>query len=127
MAAFPRRGLSGPQTMPSLRGPPLCAEGQQVWFPLGWEVGPPLGQQPGPSSASAPAPEASSAYSSAMGTAGQDDAGSPLSPLRGQGPGRGLGHDRSSCQAPCGSVSPTVAEAGASIAPTLHPGALRLP
>ena len=53
-ATFPRRGLSGPQSVPSLRGPPLCAKGQQVWFPLGWGVGPPLGQQPGPSAAPYP-------------------------------------------------------------------------
>lgn len=36
--------------------PAFCVEGQQVWFPLGWGVGPPLGWQPGSALPPAPGP-----------------------------------------------------------------------
>ena len=121
-ATFPRRGLSGPQSVPSLREPPLCAKGQQVWFPLGWGVGPPLGQQPGPSAA----PYPSLGFQHLLLPHGDSRPGWRWEPLcpppEDRAPAGGWTVTEAAARPRVGSINPAVAAAGASITPTLQTG-----
>lgn len=89
-------------------------------------MGLPWASSQGPALSLPPPPKLSAPTPPPWGQRARMMLGAPSFPSEDRAPAGGWAMTEAAARPCVGSVNPTVAEAGASIAPTLHPGALRL-